>query len=210
MMFIAVWAGGGVLTGAAFAMQARQLLTTSTACGLPRARGAATPVTGALFGVLAYRFGGHLDLLPYSYLAAVGVAASTVDLIEQRLPTELILPACGVLGALFTTSAIVDADARNLLRALAGAAVLTTFHLALALASRGGLGAGDVKFGGLLGMALGWLGWSAIVTATLLAWATAAMALIFLPALRSRSNAAVPMGPFLLCGTLIAITLPNY
>lgn len=206
--FVAAWAGSGMLAGTAFAMQAHGLLTTGDTRGLPSRRMAATLATGALFGVLAYRFGPHFDLLPYSYLAAVGVAASTVDVIEQRLPSELILPAYAVLGVLFATSAILGADAQNLLRALAGATTLTILYLIIGLASRGGLGAGDVKFGGLLGMALGWSDWSAIVTATILAWLSAALVTIFARSSRTVQDIApVPMGPFLLGGTLAAITL---
>ncbi|WP_223199594.1 hypothetical protein [Solihabitans fulvus] len=51
---------------------------------------AAPPLTGFAFGMLAWRFGHQLDLLPYSVLAALGVALGLVDLIERRLPSVLI------------------------------------------------------------------------------------------------------------------------
>jgi leader peptidase (prepilin peptidase) / N-methyltransferase len=44
-------------------------------------------------------------------------------------------------------------------------AILAAFYLILALISGGGLGAGDVKLGGLLGLTLAWLSWAALVDA---------------------------------------------
>jgi leader peptidase (prepilin peptidase)/N-methyltransferase len=55
-------------------------------------------------------------------------------------------------------------------------ATLAAFYLILALVSGGGLGAGDVKLGGLLGLTLGRLSWSALVTATFLGWLAASVA----------------------------------
>ena len=211
-VFIAAWTAGGVAAGAAFAQSTHRLLTTGSVHNFLRTQVAATGLTAALFAVLAFRLGPHFDLLPYSYLAAAGVAASIVDIIEHRLPNDLLLPAYVVLAALFATSTIIDdADAPDLLRALAAAAALAAFHLALALTTRGGLGAGDVKLAGLLGMALGWHGWPTVITATVLAWLSVALFVTLRPTdRRTPDPATVPMGPFLLYGSLIAIILSHY
>jgi leader peptidase (prepilin peptidase)/N-methyltransferase len=100
----------------------------------------------------------------------------------------------------------LHSSAWSFLRALTGMAILAMFYLLLALASGGGLGAGDVKLGGLLGLALGWLSWSAIVTATFLGWFAAALVWLLLRMTRGRPRGSLlPMGPFLLLGALITV-----
>lgn len=207
--FITSWAGTGILVGAAVTALYRRLFT-STPAGLQTARLAAPPLTALAFGGLAWRFGYHFDLLPYSALAALGVALGLIDLIEQRLPTLLIYPGIALIGALLATSAILHSRGPDLLRALAGMVLLAAFYLVLALVSGGGLGAGDVKLGGLLGLALGWLSWSALVTATFLGWFAAALIWLLLRITRRRPrDALLPMGPFLLVGALVTISLTS-
>jgi leader peptidase (prepilin peptidase) / N-methyltransferase len=207
-VFIASCAGVGLIVGAALAAYSR-LLVTATPSGLLMPGLAATLLTSGAFGGLAWRFGYQFDLLSYGVLAAVGVALGIVDLIEQRLPSELVYSGVVLVGALLATSAVLHSRGPDLLRALAGMAILAAFYLVLALASGGGLGAGDVKLGGLLGLALGWLGWSTLVTATFLGWFAAALAWLILRVARRRPRGSLlPMGPFLVLGTLLAIVVP--
>ena len=165
-------------------------------------------LTAILFGVLAWRFGPHFDLMPYSALAAVGVALAVIDVIEQRLPSPLVYAGLAIVGALLATSTLLHSAVPSLLGALAGMAVLVAFYLVLALVSRGGLGSGDVKLGGLLGLALGWLGWPALVTATFLGWCDAAVVWLVLRVARRRArDSLLPMGPFLLAAALFVVCM---
>jgi leader peptidase (prepilin peptidase)/N-methyltransferase len=207
--FIVSWTGTGFLIGTALGAFYRRLLTSAPA-GLRAARIAAPPLTALAFGGLAWRFGHQFDLLPYSVLAALGVALGLIDLIEQRLPSLLIYPGIALVSVLLTTSAILHSRGPDLLRALAGMAILAAFYLVLALVSGGGLGAGDVKLGGLLGLALGWLSWSALLTATFLGWFAAALIWLLLRITRRQPrDALLPMGPFLLVGALATISLTS-
>jgi leader peptidase (prepilin peptidase)/N-methyltransferase len=206
---VASWACVGAGTGRALAISTSKLLTADHPAGLP-VRWMASAVTGVLFAALAWRFDAHFDLIPYSFLAAVGVALGVIDMIERRLPSQLVLSGLATVGASFAISAALYSTTPSLLRALAGMAVLAGFYLALALVSRGGLGAGDVKLGGLLGLALGWLGWSTLLTGTLLGWLAAAIAWIVLRTTRRWTrDSLLPMGPFLLLGALIVVVLPS-
>ena len=84
--FITLWAGVGILVGAALAPCVRRLLTAV----LPASRAVhltVAPLTALAFGALAWRFGHQFDLLPYSVLAALGVALGVIDVLEQRLPS---------------------------------------------------------------------------------------------------------------------------
>lgn len=142
-VFIASCAGTGLIVGAALAAYSRRLLTAAPS-GLLIPGLAATLLTAGAFGDLAWRFGYQFDLLPYGVLAAVGVALGLIDLIEQRLPSELVYSGAVLVGALLATSAVLNSRGPDLLRALAGMTILAAFYLVLALASGGGLGAGDL------------------------------------------------------------------
>jgi leader peptidase (prepilin peptidase)/N-methyltransferase len=205
--FIMVWAGAGILVGVALAFCVRHLLTAAPPAAYAT-RLTAALLTALTFGALAWRFGHQFDLLPYSVLAALGVALGMTDVIEQRLPSVLVYPGVALIGALLATSAILHSRGLDLLRALVGMAVIAAFYLVLALVSEGGLGAGDVKLGGLLGLALGWLSWPALITGTFLGWLTAVMAWLLLRLTQGKQrNSMLPMGPFLVFGALLTIGL---
>jgi leader peptidase (prepilin peptidase) / N-methyltransferase len=202
---IASWMCAGIVTGAGLAVYSAHLLTV-----VPRRfflAGAATSLlTSCVFGGLASYFGHQFALLPYSVLAAVGVALGLIDVLEQRLPSVLIYFGLTVIVVLFAASAILQSHGPDLLRALAGMAITGAFYLILALASRGGLGAGDVKLGALVGLALAWSSWSVLVTGTFLGWLAAGLGWIALRVVRrSSSDALLPMGPFLVLGALLAV-----
>ncbi|WP_143231442.1 prepilin peptidase [Actinosynnema sp. ALI-1.44] len=200
-----MWTGIGLLVGAAMALIWPRLLVTASSGSLT-ARLAALPLTAVAFGGMAWRFGPQFDLLPCSVLAAVGVGLSLIDLLERRLPSALVYTGLVLIGGLLVTSAVLHSKGSDLLRAWVGMAIISGFYLVLALLSEGGLGAGDVKLGGLLGLALGWLSWSTLITATFLGWLTAALVWLLLKATRRRQD-SVPMGPFLLFGALFTIAV---
>jgi leader peptidase (prepilin peptidase)/N-methyltransferase len=58
----------------------------------------------------------------------------------------------------------------------------------------------------LLGLALGWHGWTALLTGTLLGWLLAAIShLVRRAAGQTRGDVAVPLGAFLIAGTFVAL-----
>jgi leader peptidase (prepilin peptidase)/N-methyltransferase len=205
-VFIASCAAAGFLVGVGLAAYSRHL-TTFAPSTFWMIRLVAPLLTAVAFGDMAWRFGYRLDLLPCCVLAALGIILSLIDLVERRLPSVLTYAGLAIVGTLLVTSAILNSRGPDLLRALAGMATLAAFYLVLALISGGGLGAGDVKLGGLLGLALGWLSWSALLTATLLGWLAAAAAWLLMRLVRrKRSDSLMPMGPFLLIGALLTIS----
>ncbi|MFI6098178.1 prepilin peptidase [Lentzea sp. NPDC051213] len=204
-LFIFSWAAAGAVVGALMGVLSRKLLATSCP-DLLAVRLTAPLLTAVLFGALAWRLGWNLDLLPYSYLAAIGVCLAFIDVIERRLPGVLLLPSFVVLGALFAVSAIVHSNGSSFARALAGLAASAAFYVVLGLAAGGGLGAGDVKLGGLLGLALGWASWWAVVAGAFLGWCLGALMWGGLRLSgRLPQGFLLPMGPFLLLGALVAV-----
>jgi leader peptidase (prepilin peptidase)/N-methyltransferase len=162
--------------------------------------------TGILFSALAWRIGAEPDLFAYSWLAAAGVQLAAIDLKARTLPTKLIWPTGILLASLFVLAAVLHHDAYPLIRSTAGMLALLTFYGALYFLRPGGLGGGDVRLSGMLGLALGWASWTAVLTGTLLGWLAAAIALLILRIGRgSEASYDIPLGPFLITGTLAAV-----
>jgi leader peptidase (prepilin peptidase) / N-methyltransferase len=164
--------------------------------------------SGLLWAVLALRvWPAHPAALP-AYLA-LGLACVTlvvIDLDSKLLPDRITYPALGLVAVLLLVASLVEHDPGRLLRALEAAGVAGAALLALALASPGGMGLGDVKFALVLGLALGWLGWSEVVAgfvgAFLLGGLAALAALLVLHAGR---KSQIPFGPWLAAGALLAV-----
>ncbi|MFD0204021.1 MULTISPECIES: prepilin peptidase [Saccharothrix] len=199
------WTALGVLVGSALGLMTRKLLHYRR---LSRwSWTAAAALTGLLFTALAWRMDSSVTLLAYSYLAAVLVPLAMVDLAEQRLPGVVVLPSYLVLAGAFGVDAVLYANYDNLLRSVAGMVVLAAAYLGLALAV-GGLGAGDVKLAGLLGLALGWWSWTALFTGTFLGWLLAAVVRVALRTTgRAERDDPMPLGPFLALGAVATVML---
>ena len=71
-----------------------------------------------------------------------------------------------------------------------------------------GLGFGDVKLLGLLGLVLGWVGWAVLLAAVFLGlMARAAFSLVLVLTRRAGWRTAVPFGPPLLAGAVLALAI---
>ncbi|MFD9123257.1 prepilin peptidase [Kitasatospora sp. NPDC059571] len=184
---------------------------TCTHCGR-RLGPAALPLelhTAAVFGLLAWRLGPSPALPAFLYLGAAGVALAVADLRTRRLPDLLVLPSYPIAALLLGLAAVTADGAGPYLRALTAAALLFSAYAVLAmLGPRNGMGGGDVKLAGVLGMFLGWLGWRAVLNGTVLAFGFASIvAAALLASRRATWSSSIPFGPFMLAGTLAATVL---
>jgi len=162
--------------------------------------------TGAVFALIAARFGWSAELPAFLYLGAVGVALAAIDLIHHRLPNALTLPSYLIGAVLLAAAALVKGEPGPLLRALAGMVVLYAFYYLLMLIYPAGMGFGDVKLAGILGLYLGWLGWIEVVVGGFLGFVIGAFAGLGLMAVRRAGRkSALPFGPAMLLGALVAI-----
>ena len=168
-------------------------------------RGLLEVATAALFGLAALRFGPTAELPAWLWSGAAGVLLSEIDRRERLLPNRVLLPA--TVGALLLLTAAAAAGDRwdDLLRAvLAGAAAFAVL-LAMALVSPAGMGMGDVKLAGLLGLLLGWLGWPVVVAGFLLGFVVqAVLGLALIVLRRAGRDTELPFGPALVLGTAVA------
>jgi leader peptidase (prepilin peptidase)/N-methyltransferase len=163
-------------------------------------------LTGLLFAVLAIRFGTSAALAAYLYLAGAGVALTLIDLDVRRLPNAIVLPSYAVGLALLGLAALADRDPGAFGRAVLGMAALFAFYFLLALAYPAGMGFGDVKLSGVLGLYLGYLGVGELLVgafAGFLLGGLAGAALVVLR--RAGRKTAIPFGPFMLAGALVGI-----
>jgi leader peptidase (prepilin peptidase)/N-methyltransferase len=149
----------------------------------------------------------RLALAPaFLYFAALGVALALIDLDVHRLPNGLVLPSYPVLAALLALAAGLQHDPSILLRAAIGAAALGAAYFALALAWPGGMGFGDVKLAGLVGAVLAALSFRVLVVGAAAAFLLGAViGVAIVAAKRGNRRSAVPFGPFMVAGTLVAL-----
>lgn len=135
------------------------------------------------------------------FLAAVTPQLAAIDVREQRLPNRLVLPgypvaACALAGEWLRSGTLPAGPL------IAGAAA---FALLLVPAVFGGMGMGDVKLAGVLGLAAGSLGLGAAVGWLPIALLLGGVASLF--ALRRARGTSIPFGPALLAGFWIAVAL---
>jgi leader peptidase (prepilin peptidase)/N-methyltransferase len=161
--------------------------------------------TAVLFALLALRLDPP-DLPAYLYFGAIGIALALIDLDCRRLPNAIVLPSYPVLAVLLTASAWWRDDWWSLARAGVGGAALFAFYLLLALAYPAGMGFGDVRLAGVLGGVLGYLSWTALLLGAFGGFLLGAVAgVVVLAAGKGGRKTALPFGPFMIAGALVAI-----
>ncbi|MFF1878188.1 prepilin peptidase [Leifsonia sp. NPDC058230] len=151
-----------------------------------------------------------LELIAFLYLAGVSVALALIDLDVKRLPNSIVLPAYLVGAVLLGTAGAIDADGGALLRAAIGAVALFVAYLVMAFAYPGGMGLGDVKLAGVLGLFLGYVGWGALIVGAFAAFLLGGLfALALVASRRAGRKSGIPFGPWMLAGAWIGILFGN-
>jgi leader peptidase (prepilin peptidase)/N-methyltransferase len=166
--------------------------------------------TAALFVAVTARFGPAPELPAYLYLAAVSLALAAIDLDVRRLPNSIVLPSYAVGAALLLGAAGVSGDWHAATRGLLAMALLFALYLAIAYGYRGGMGLGDVKLAGVIGLYLGWLGWSSVLVGAFAGFLLGGLVgVVLLATRRAARRSALPFGPFMLTGALFAVFLTD-
>ena len=124
----------------------------------------------------------------------------------RSLPREVTYTTIAVGAPLLVIAAIVVDEPRRLWTALMGAAITTIVMAALYAVSRGGLGDGDVRFAPLLGLYLGWSNPGLALVGLFFGFVVGAVVgVVMMIAGRAGRRTALPFGPFLAVGSMIAL-----
>ncbi|HLI55177.1 MAG TPA: prepilin peptidase [Acidimicrobiales bacterium] len=163
-------------------------------------------LTAGVFVAMGFRFGFSWTLPAEVIFGAGLVALSFIDLDHLLLPRVVVYPLGGLVLAALVVAAGVQGQWHRLAVAAASGAVEFAVLFAINLASPRALGFGDVRFGAVLGLALGWLGWHyafiGFLAANLLG---AVVGIVLMAAKRAGRRTPIPYGVFLSAGAFLAI-----
>jgi leader peptidase (prepilin peptidase) / N-methyltransferase len=200
---------GGLVLGPWLARVAVRLARRDDTASAPPLRTGVTVVLVATALAGALLVGGvRPGTVALAWAGVAGVVLAQVDLAAHRLPDRVTVPAFAAAATALLVDAVALGTWPALGRAvLAGAAAFGLAAFAAVLSPRG-LGFGDVKLLGLLGLVLGWVGWGALLAGVLLGLVTgAAASLTLIAAGRAGWRTALPFGPPLLVGAVLALVL---
>lgn len=161
--------------------------------------------SGGLFAAIAARFGVEWETAAFLVLVATLIPLSVIDLRTHRLPRQLIYFAGGLGAPLLVVAALVADEPQRIWWAAIGAGGALVFFLALYLGWSGGMGDGDVRLAGLLGMYLGWIGLMHVPVGLFLGFLAGAVVGVVAMARGGGRKTAVPFGPFMAVGALVVI-----
>jgi leader peptidase (prepilin peptidase)/N-methyltransferase len=163
-------------------------------------------VTGGLFGAAAGHFGADLILAPFCVFFAMLVAVSVTDLSHRLVPRRLLYPALALIVPLLVATSAVDHAWHSLIGSvIAGAVAFGIFFLIWWFVPRG-MGFGDVRLAGVIGMTVGYL---SLLHAYVAFLAGFVIGMVFGLAMMVVSSTGrktrIPFAPSLAVGAVIAV-----
>jgi leader peptidase (prepilin peptidase)/N-methyltransferase len=162
--------------------------------------------TTTLFVLFGLKFGAHAVLPAYWCLGAALVALVWIDLHEYRLPREITYTAFVISLILMMNAAVIDSEFEDFRDALIGAAIALVIMAAIYFASRGGMGDGDVRLAPLLGLHLGYVSLAIVPVGLFFGFLIGAVVgVVMMATSKAGRKTALPFGPFLAAGTVLAI-----
>ncbi len=163
----------------------------------------ASAVSAAAIGLA---LGWSWSLLVVLPLVPVGVALAVIDWRTRLLPTRLIAPTYAMTLVTILVAWLADGrDLADLQRTALGWLIYGGMFFLLWFVYPRGLGYGDVRLSGVLGLALGWVGWSELLLGI---WNGLLLGGIIggvLAMVTRRRD--YPFGPFMLVGALSGVVL---
>lgn len=167
-----------------------------------------TPVASALAGVvLGWSLGVDWSLLYLVPLVPVLVALSVVDWRTQLLPTWVIARTYAVLVPAVLLVGAVTGEWDDVVRAGWGWLITGGLYFVLWFINSGGLGYGDVRLSGIIGIVLGHLGWGELFAGVYSAFILGGVLGGILALAKVVDRRGVPFGPFMVAGALLGVVL---
>lgn len=159
---------------------------------------------GGLFVAIALTYDDPWQAVLLAPFAGLMVAISVIDIRHYRIPNALVYPAV-LVSAGFIVVADLAGGHLDAARAVVGFLSYGIGLLIVALMAPRGMGMGDVKLAGLIGLDLGSIGLGIVAVGAgagiLLGGVAAILALLLGASRRSR----LPYGPFMAAGAIFAV-----
>jgi len=169
-------------------------------------------LTGALFAAIYFRYGLEGEFILVAAGVSLMLVVALIDLDHKIIPNKIILPSLVVLLILspFWTEMGIsrtflgnDNLGGTVINSVLSGLGASMFFLVIALIYPSGLGMGDVKLGGVIGLLVGYPGallalWLAIVVGGVVA-----VGLVLFTKFGRKD--AIPFGPFLSMGAVVAL-----
>jgi leader peptidase (prepilin peptidase) / N-methyltransferase len=168
---------------------------------------AAAVITGGCSALIAATITAPVVLPAFWLIAVVGTGLAIVDIRHQRLPHILTGPLWAACTTCFLADAINKHEAVALVRACVVATAMLGLLLLVAIALPGQLGLGDVNLAGVLAFSLAWVGLVSVMTGIAAGLVLQAMIALLAVRLRRTARREMAMGPSLLVGWLLAVTV---
>ncbi|HVB93764.1 MAG TPA: A24 family peptidase [Acidimicrobiales bacterium] len=166
----------------------------------------AAVLTGALFGLAAVHFGTDLVLAPFCVLFALLVVVAMTDLSYRLVPRRLIYASLALVVPLLVATSAVDHQWQHLSgSAIAGAVAFGLFFTIWWFMPQG-MGYGDVRLAGVIGICTGYL---SLVHAYLAFFGGFVIGMVFglimMAVLASGRKTRIPFAPALSVGAVLAV-----
>jgi leader peptidase (prepilin peptidase)/N-methyltransferase len=144
----------------------------------------------------------------YWWFVGVSIVLVLTDLDHHRIPNKILLPGTVVGAALLGAGSAIDSELEAFARALAAGAAYFGLLFVIALIARGGFGFGDVKLAFFLGLFLGYQSWGVLFAGIALAFLIGGLVATGLLVTRRKGRRdAIPFGPALVAGALVAVAV---
>ena len=161
--------------------------------------------TALLFAALAARHPSAV-LPALLYVAAAGTALLLIDLDHHRLPDAIVLPSYLAVAVLLAGAGLATGDAPVVRTLLSAACWLAAYGSIWLLTLGRGMGLGDVKLSGVLGLPLGWLGWGPSVVGLFAGFVVGSVVGVGLLATgRADRRTRIAQGPFMIVGAAVGV-----
>jgi len=161
--------------------------------------------TAAVFALLAWHYRLSPELAVMIFYACLFIIIFVIDLEQGLILNKVVYPTMimAFLLALYPWPWLPQSVGMRLAYAALGGGVGFAIFLLIAVISRGGMGWGDVKLAGLIGLAAGFpMVIVAIIMAAILGGIVAVALLI---AKRKKRRETVPFGPFLAVAAMVTL-----
>lgn len=160
---------------------------------------------GAVGALVGLGLGWSWSLVAWLALVPCAMALAVIDWRTRLLPTWLIARVYVGLVLLLVVTTLVTQDWQDLIRAGVGWLGAGLLFFVLWYIHPRGLGYGDVRLSGILGLALGYVGTSELVVGIYAAFLLGGVGGGLLALLRVVERKGVPFGPFMLVGALVGL-----